>query len=48
MKAAGALAAPLWTTKPSVGLKTMPVGAPPGMLTTSGAIAGIEPFTAPL
>lgn len=46
-KFAGALAWPAWTTKPLVGLKTMPVGAPPGMLTTSGVIVGMVPLSAP-
>jgi hypothetical protein len=47
MNAAGALAWPAWTTKPLVGLKTTPVGAPPGILTTSGAMTGMLPRTAP-
>jgi hypothetical protein len=47
MNAAGALAWPAWTTKPFVGLKTTPVGAPPGILTTSGAMTGTLPRTAP-
>ena len=32
----------------AVSLKTCPVGAPPGMLTTSGTTATGLPFTSPL
>jgi hypothetical protein len=35
---AGPLAVPERTTNPGVGLKTCPVGAPPAMFTTSGAL----------
>ena len=44
---AGPLAAPAWTTNPGVGLKTCPVGAPPGMFTTSGALLMGLPLTKP-
>jgi hypothetical protein len=47
MKAAGPLAAPEWTTNPDVGLKTCPVGAPPGMFTTSGTFWIGLPLTKP-
>ena len=39
---------PECTTNPLEPLKTVPVGAPPGMRTTSGSLAGGEPFTPPL
>src|SRR4030095_12496679 len=44
---AGPLAVPEWTTNPGVGLKTCPVGAPPGMFTTSGAFWMGLPLTKP-
>ena len=48
MKLAGADPASVRTTKSPEGLNTTPVGAPSGMLTTSGAICGIPPFTPPV
>ncbi len=48
MKVAGADAPPTRTTKSVVGLKTVPVGAPPGMLTTSGTMVGMLPLTPPV
>jgi hypothetical protein len=47
MNRAGPLASPARTTNPAVGLKTCPVGAPPGMLTTSGALVMGLPPTKP-
>src|SRR3954464_941341 len=47
MNRAGALWVPLSMTNPFVGLNTVPVGAPPGMLTTSGAVTGMLPRTPP-
>src|SRR4029450_7213103 len=44
---AGPLAAPERTTNPGVGLNTCPVGAPPGMFTTSGALLMGLPLTKP-
>src|SRR4029450_7508996 len=44
---AGPLAAPAWTSNPGVGLKTCPVGAPPGMFTTNGALLMGLPLTKP-
>src|SRR2546423_298623 len=39
--------APSETTKPSPGLNTVPVGAPPGMFTTSGTASAGWPGVAP-
>src|SRR6266498_3414407 len=47
MNRAGPLEVPDWTTNPGVGLKTCPVGAPPGMLTTSPAFWIGLPLTKP-
>jgi hypothetical protein len=47
MNSAGPLAPPEQTTNPGVGLKTCPVGAPPGMFTTSGALWMGLPLTRP-
>src|SRR4029450_4135298 len=44
---AGPLAVPGCTPTPGVGLKTCPVGAPPGMFTTSGAFWMGLPLTKP-
>src|SRR5437867_1085202 len=46
-KAAGPLAAPECTTNPGVPLKTCPVGAPPGIFTTSPAFWMGLPLTKP-
>ena len=47
-KSAGPLPVGVCTTKSLVELNTVPVGAPCGMLTTSGTIAGMLPSTPPL
>ena len=48
MKLDGALPPEPVTTKSIVGLNTMPVGAPPGMLTTSGTITGMLRWMPPV
>src|SRR2546423_14054600 len=41
-------AVPLWSLNPEVGLNTMPVGAPPGMLTARVRTTGLLPRTPPV
>src|SRR5262245_52114546 len=48
MNSACPCAVPDRTTKSVVGLKTCPVGAPPGMLTVSGNLTNAEPLTSPV
>lgn len=47
MKFAGADPVSLWTTKSLVELNTIPLGAPFGMLTTSGTMLGMLSLTPP-
>jgi len=47
MNVAGPLSIPLVTTKSVVELKTCPVGAPPGMVTTRVFLVNAEPATSP-
>jgi len=45
MNSAAPLCLPWCTTKPLVPLKTWPVGAPPGIFTTSGTgVSGLPPM----
>ena len=47
MNAAGPAGSPVPISNPDVGLNTVPVGAPPGMETCSGATVGMVPRTPP-
>src|SRR5262245_3548728 len=47
MKNAGPLALPELTTKSEVLLNKLPVGSPPGIVTSNPALANVDPITSP-